>query len=54
MPSGDYPVNDDTDFESALDNIDFDAIEKKSAELINKLDENVPEVDNDCGDACKI
>ena len=47
-------MNNDTDFDTALDNIDFDAIEKKNAELIRKMDENLPEADDDCGDACKI
>lgn len=29
-------MNNDTDFDTALDNIDFDAIEKKNAELIKR------------------
>ncbi len=47
-------MSNDSEFDVSLDDIDFDAIEKKNAELIKKMDENVPEVDNDCGDACKI
>ncbi len=47
-------MSNDTDFDTAFEDIDFDAIEKKNAEKIEKLNENLPEVDNDCGDACKI
>lgn len=42
----------DQDFN--LDDIDFDEVEKRNAELIEQMDEDVPEADNDCGDACKI
>ncbi|MBK1781775.1 hypothetical protein JHL22_11155 [Advenella sp. WQ 585] len=44
----------DLDFDTAFENIDFDEIEKKNAERIQQLDDNVPEADDDCGDACKI
>lgn len=37
-----------------LDNIDFDAVAKDNEAKIKQMDDEVPEADNDCGDACKI
>lgn len=37
-----------------LDKIDFDAVAKDNEAKIQKMDDEVPEADNDCGDACKI
>lgn len=42
----------DQDFN--LDDIDFDEVEKRNAERIEQMNEDVPEADNDCGDSCKI
>lgn len=46
----DFSKKEESEFN--LDDVNFDAIEEKNKDRIDQ--QETPEVDDDCGDACKI